>query len=465
MDRIVIFVIWAAFACLGGAAQAITVLTRDGKPIAGPAQMHGASFTAATGTPVQVVRRPFDGLYAEIMLGFVTGRSRADVLIFPAAWLPDFAPYLAQVPEALVSGPLVQGIAPAFRDTLMRWQGAWKAVTLDGDLHMGAYRRDLFEDPAIAAAWHAQTGSALAPPRTWVEYTRLAEFFAARPEVRYGTLEASAQGGQRLWYLFSHVAALVRSPGALFFDPQTMRPAIDSPPWVEALTQYLVAIATGPGDLGSHEVRTRFAAGEAAMAVDWSDIGLYASDPGLSAVAGRTGFFVLPGSDRVWTGASWQRQEPQPVPFLAFGGWIAAVPADAADQEGAWDFIRWMMDPARADADVRDGASGLNPYRKAQLEDLAGWARVMGSAAQGYLDVLGDSLASPHAVPDLRIPGYPAYLAVLDAELDAVLDGRKPPSEALSSAAAAWDQITDRLGRAAQGRNYREAMGLKETAP
>lgn len=460
-------------------AETITVLTRDGGPIAGPALRHGASFSEATGTEVRVVQRPFSGLYGEIMIGFVTGQAQADVLIFPAAWLPDFAPYLASVPEALVESALVQGVHPTYRDSLMRWQGEWKAVTLDGDLHMGAYRRDLFEDPETMAAFAEHQGRPLAPPRSWSEYEDIRAFFEDRRQAGgvpvAGTLEASAAGGQRLWYLFSHAASYTAHPdhpGHFFFDPETMEPEIDNPAWQRALREYLAAVSPGgsaPDALDSHGVRAGFAAGLSAMAIDWSDIGGVATDPKTSVVTEDVGFFILPGSREVWNpiDAFWESlPEPRQVPFLAFGGWIAGVPSTATAPGAAWDFIAWMAAPERSDRDVTDGASGFNPYRLSQLEDGPRWSSIMGrEAAANYLQVLRDSLSAPQTAPDLRIPGYPAYMAALDAQVGAVLTGEVAPEAALAAAALEWEQITDRLGRVSQRRHYREAMRLGVHAP
>ncbi|MFD2173206.1 ABC transporter substrate-binding protein [Rhodobacter lacus] len=472
--RIVTIVI-LVLAALQAEAGPLAVLTRDGGPIAGPARAHGAEYAQATGQAVTVETRPFDALYGEIMIGFVTGRPPADVLIFPADWLPDFAPYLQPVPEALVQSPLVQGIHPAYRDRQMRWRGHWMAISLDGDLHMGAYRRDLFSDPATRAAYVAATGGPLAPPATWADYARIAAFFQGRKDgeghALAGTLEASAANGQRLWSLFSHAAAYTAHPdhpGYFFFDPETMAPEIDNPAWLRALQDYLAAVTSGEaetGPLSSHGVRSAFAAGQGAMALDWSDIGVLATDPATSNVADRVGFFALPGADEVWNPQTraWDRlAAPRRVPFLAFGGWIAAVPRAAAQPEAAWRFIAFMAAPERAARDVMSGASGFNPYRTAQLEDRAGWAALMGEeAGASYLTVLRESLDAPLAAQDLRLPGYPAYMAALDARIGAVLAGELAPEAALQAAAAEWDRITDRLGRASQRRHYREAMGLE----
>jgi multiple sugar transport system substrate-binding protein len=459
--------------------DALRALTRDTSAIGGPALRHGASFEAATGTPVALTRVPFDALYQRIMLGFVTAEPPFDVLLIPSAWLPDFAPFLAPVPERILNSPLFEDIHPVYRDALMRWGDRWMALTVDGDLHLGAYRRDLFEDPETGRAFQGAHGRPLEPPRTWEEYVDLAAFFSGRAGPQgaplAGTLEAYARGGQRIWYLFSHAAAYASHPdhpGAMFFDPDTLIPAIDNPAWVRALEELLVLRRLGPADAGaldSEGVRRRFANGEAAMAIDWADTAVLAGDPRYSRVADRVGFFALPGSREVWNPATreWDRLPgPRSLTFLAFGGWIGVVPAASPNRDKAWDFLAWYASPAHSAQDVLDGTSGINPYRRSHLDDPDPWRRLLGAAtATDFLGVLRTSLAAREMARDLRLPGYRTYMAALEDQLDRVMAGSASPAEGLSSAAKAWEAITDRLGRDSQRRHYRAAMGLRDTAP
>ena len=453
----------------------LVVITRDTEAIAGPAQRHGRSFADATGVPVDVLRAPFDQLYDDIMVGFITGRSDYDVVIVPSTWLPDLAPYLAPVPDWFVETANFADIYPPYRDVMMRWQGDWKAVTIDGDLQIGAYRTDLFADPTHQSAFARAYGQSLAPPETWDDYRRIAEYFHGRKDAAgrtlAGTLEAFRSRGQRLWTVFSRAAAYVNHPdrrGAMFFDPDTMTPSIDNPGWVRALREYIGVSAFAPADalrMDSYEVRTRFVAGGGAMNIDWTDTGVLAYDPHASAVAGQVGFFILPGSRDVWNPLTrqWDRfDRVRHVPFIAFGGWIAAVPADRRRIDDAWRYIAWFADPARSSTDVMDGRSGINPYRYAHLASGAPWLGVFGTAeaASAYLGAIRASLDSPDAVGDLRVPGFRAYAAALDASIETALIGEATPQAALSTAAANWERITDRLGRQGQRRQYRQAMGL-----
>jgi multiple sugar transport system substrate-binding protein len=469
-----------------GGGPSLQILTRDTTAIGGPAERHGRDFEAATGTAVEVIRIPFADLYEQIMLGFVTGHLPFDALLIPSAWLPDFAPYLSPVPDRIIDGPIVGDIHPLYRDALMWWNNRWMALTIDGDLHMGAYRRDLFEDPDTRAVFAAEYGRPLQPPQSWSEYRDIAAFFTGRQgadgSALAGTLEAYARDGQRIWTLFSHAAAYTNHPehpGAMFFDPDTMVPAIDNPGWVRALKEMLDLLRFGPADadsLDSEAVRTRFAAGKAAMNIDWADTGVLAgalggrqaSTAGPSAIAGDVGFFLLPGSREVWNpaGKAWETLPAvRSVSFLAFGGWIAVVPAASLERERAWSYLAWYASPEHSARDLLDGSSGINPYRLSHLEDPAPWRRLLGDRqAEDYLHVLRASLSAPQIARDLRLPGYRAYIAALEDQLDRVMTGSAPPEEGLRAAAAHWEALTDRLGRNSQRRHYREAMGLSETA-
>jgi multiple sugar transport system substrate-binding protein len=191
---------------------------------------------------------------------------------------------------------------------------------------------------------------------------------------------------------------------------------------------------------------------------------LRGTQAGQSRVAGDVGFFVLPGSREVWNPAAktWDLlPASRSVTFLAFGGWIAVVPAASPNAERAWRFLTWIASPEHSAQDLLDGSSGINPYRRSQLDDPAPWRAWLGERqAADYLDVLRTSLAAPQTARDLRLPGYRAYITALEDQLDRVMAGRVTPAAGLSAAARAWEALTDRLGRSSQRRHYREAMGL-----
>ena len=477
-----IFVIFVIFGAVcrpapggNGNAEALRVLTRDTSAIGGPALRHGAELRGGDGHAGERHAVPFADLYERIMLGFVTGTLPYDVLLIPSAWLPDFAPFLSPTPQSSGGKP---GLCrhpphlPRCPDALARpldgpnnrrrsahgclparpVRGPGQPAGIRWRVTVGPWNRPV---PGGSTAT-SRPSSAAAPPRT-------------APALA-GTLEAYARGGQRIWYLFSHAAAYASHPdhpGGMFFDPYTMVPAIDNPAWVRALEEFLDVQQFGPADaptLDSEAVRRRFADGEAAMDIDWADTGVLAGDPRRSRVAGKLGFFPLPGSREVWnpTTRQWDRlAEPRSVTFLAFGGWIGVVPAASPHRDQAWSYLAWYASPEHSGEDVLDGSSGINPYRRSQLDDPAPWQRLLGDRdGAAYLEVLRTSLSAPDLARDLRLPGYRAYISALEDQLDRVMAGEVSPAEGLQAAARSWETLTDRLGRSSQRRHYRQAMGL-----
>ena len=59
----------------------------------------------------------------------------------------------------------------------------------------------------------------------------------------------------------------------------------------------------------------------------------------------------------------------------------------------------------------------------------------------------------------LRIEGAPEYWDIMDKNLSAAMSGDKTAQQALDDTAAAWEAITDRLGRDKILKQYQEAIG------
>jgi multiple sugar transport system substrate-binding protein len=354
----------------------------------------------------------------------------------------------------------------------MVWDGKVVAQTIDGDVHTGTYRRDLLEDPKEKEAFKAKHGYDLAPPVTWKQYYDIAEFFTRPQQNLWGTAEAFVRGGQQFWFFFSHAAAYTNhpsNPGSMFFDPDTMDAQVANPGWLKALEDYVrSAKLAPPGALGwnSGDIRTAFAGGQVAMNFDWGDTGTISVDPKQSKVAGKVGFFILPGSDELYNykTKTWDKMgRVVHSPFMAYGGWVASVPASSRVQACAWDYVAWYASPQNSMKDATTGGTGVNPYRLSHFQNLAAWTAggtFTEQEARNYLEVQLASIEHPNVALDVRIPGYFQYTEVLEIELSKALAGEVRPQAALDAIAKEWNRLTDEFGRAKQLAAYRASMGL-----
>ena len=194
----------------------IVVGVQDVPAIGGPAVEHARKWEERTGGKVRVARYPFGELFTNFKEGIAADPAEFDVIIYASAWAGDFYKYLSPLPREIYQDETFDDVHPTYRERLMTWDGEWIAVTLDGDLFSGYYRRDLFADPDNRTDFEERYGYELGPPQTWTEYRDIAEFFTGRTgpdgQTVWGASEAFARNGQQFWDVFSRASAYVDHP-------------------------------------------------------------------------------------------------------------------------------------------------------------------------------------------------------------------------------------------------------------
>lgn len=458
----------------------LTIITQSPPYIAKPVQMFAPEWEEMTGAEIDLVTVPFGELYQQTMSSFTLGAGRYDIVIFASAWMGDFAgnEYIVDITDRVNADEdlAFSEIVPTYQDTV-RWGDGIFAIPLDGDVHTMYYRRDALENEAYQARFEEEYGYPLEAPRTWEQYHDVAEFFHGWDwdddgQEEYGAIEAMQRGGQAFWFYLSRAAASACPagvPGCLYFDPETMEPQIDNPGFQRALEQWIEIVDVGaPGmvNFDSGDVRSQFAAGQSALAVDWGDTGIIADTSDESTIRGQLGTAVLPGSMRAYdyTTGAWQEfDEPNQAPFLAFGGWVGGVAASSEHVDAAYDFLAFLGNPENSYEAVTTPETGFNPYRPQHFDDASRWLD-MGfeeSDLASYLSAIERSLNHPNAQLDLKLPGQARYMDAAEVELARALAGELSAEQALGNIAEAWNRITDDLGRDQQRAFYRDFLGLE----
>lgn len=197
----------------------IVIGVQDAPAIGGPATEHAKSWQAKTGGKAVVKKYPFGELYNTLQKGISENPSRFDVILYASSWVGDYHDYLSSLPAPLTQSELFDDVHTTYRERLMLWDGKWIAVTVDGDLFNGYYRKDLFGDTNNKKLFKHQYGYQLSPPVTWKEYRDISHFFTSESDKKensttdkagsainlYGTSEPFAYCGEAYWDLFSRV--------------------------------------------------------------------------------------------------------------------------------------------------------------------------------------------------------------------------------------------------------------------
>jgi multiple sugar transport system substrate-binding protein len=101
----------------------LTVASQTGPYIASALKLGADAWTKKTCGKVNVVEFPWSELYPKIATSLTSGDATFDLISFAPAWLPDFVPYLSEMPKDMQSGKDWDDIEPAYRERLMVWEG------------------------------------------------------------------------------------------------------------------------------------------------------------------------------------------------------------------------------------------------------------------------------------------------------------------------------------------------------
>jgi multiple sugar transport system substrate-binding protein len=199
---------------------------------------------------------------------------------------------------------------------------------------------------------------------------------------------------------------------------------------------------------GFIEVLTAWMGGQLAMiGGTWPPIGRWSEGTTVeqlnwvpeTQVAGKVGYSIMP------MGHS-----------LHNAGFSLGVSADSQNKEAAYLFVQWLTSPTISLERVMLPYALRDPYRLSHYsseEYRARWAN-----AGEYLDTL--STAADSALLDIVMPGSNEYHVALDQLVTSAQSGTSV-ADALATGNAAFNEITDRIGRASQNAAYQDFIALK----
>ena len=359
------------------------------------------------------------------------------------------------------------------------WDGKTYRISIDGDCHTFAYRTDYYDNEDFAAAWKEAGGEGdWAPPKTWAQVNAHAKFLKGKTDPltgldAHGFLDPlKGWGGFGFYFLEDRATAYAKHPNdpAWLFDPDTMTPRVNNPAFVRAIQEVMDIMDTFPADQINADPGTtafqQFLAGTGSSLTWWGDVGSNARTSDTSVVGDVVGFDIIPGSDEVYNSKTgeWE-QTPNEAPNMAYIGWgvyvMARVDADSQKQKAAWSAAAHL---GGKDLSLWASAypSGFQPYRQSHFNfeewEEAGYDRAF---VEDYLGSNADSYNHANAAIEPRIPGIFQYYSVAEDELAKGFAGQYGSAQETADAiAAAWEKITDQIGRDSQIALYKASLGL-----
>jgi multiple sugar transport system substrate-binding protein len=438
---------------------------------------------AYTGAKIKWIDLAQADYNARLQQSIATGTADFDILEMGAPFEGDMGvkDLLSEMPDWVKTQIDFDDYVDYLKPPVGTWNGKIHRVTIDSDCHTINIRTDVFSDADLAkqwADWKDKAGlAAWGVPKTWQQVQQVTKFLKGK-KVKgkdvYGFLDQPKPwGGFQFYFTGSRATAYAKYPGEKnwLFD-ENMKPLVNNPAWVRAIQDVVDALPSEPADQINADPGTtafqQFLPGTGSLLEWWGDIGSMARTSDTSTIGDVVDFDILPGSDDVYNfrKGAWEKLAtgPNQAPNMAYLGWgiyvMKTVDSDPKRQKAAWSAAAHL---GGKDLSMWTAAypSGFQPYRKSHtnldLWALAGYdKKYIGS----YMKSQSDSYNHPNSAIEPRIPGIFQYYSIAEDELQKTFAGKQTAQQGADNVAAAWDKLTDKLGRENQVKYYRISMGL-----
>jgi len=438
---------------------------------------------AYTGASIKWIDLAQADYNARLQQSIATGTADFDILEMGAPFEGDMGvkDLLSEMPEWVKTQIDFDDYVNYLKPPVGTWNGKIHRVTIDSDCHTINYRTDVFSDADLAKQWGDWKDKAgletWGQPKTWQQVQQVTKFLKGKKvkgkEV-YGFLDQPKPwGGFQFYFTGSRATAYAKYPGEKnwLFD-ENMKPLVNNPAWVRAIQDVVDALPSEPADQINADPNTtafqQFVTGTGSLLEWWGDIGTFARTSDTATIGDVLNFDILPASDDVYNFRTqkWEKlaSGPNHAPNMAYLGWgiyvMKSVDADPKRQKAVWSAAAHL---GGKDLSMWTAAypSGFQPYRKSHtnldLWALAGYdKKYIGS----YMDSQSTSYNHPNSAIEPRMPGIFQYYSIAEDELQKTFAGKQTAQQGADNVAAAWEKLTDKLGRENQIKYYRIAMGL-----
>jgi multiple sugar transport system substrate-binding protein len=415
-----------------------------------PKNYTGPLWQALTGMNFSVVELPHPDQYSKPIAEHIADSGAFDILDIEPAWIPGLANGGVIKPiddyvEKYMNKADLEDYHPLYKNITL-YKGKRWGVFDDGDQLCLYYRKDVFGDPKLQAAYEAKFKKKLAVPATWDDYAEVAQFITDQmaPKV-YGTANFRKFGSPGNQYSFLQE---FRANGGKFFDAG-MKAQIAGPAGVATLQQMIAqnkASIPGNEDLDAVSQWAAWLQGKVAMIFSWPPTGRMSENYSQrakainfipqSSIAGKVGYAPMPGGNGEMA-----------------SGYVKALAAGSNNEEAAYLFMQWSTSPPLSLVRCMLPYTLRDPYRMSIYNSDE--YRALWPAAAEYLRNLCES--ANQGVVDLIMPGWQDFALSIDRMCSGVWGGQDAAA-ALKKAADEWDATNKRLGMEVQKAAYEQFL-------
>ena len=363
-------------------------------------------------------------------------------------FLTDTTQLLADNPE-LKAPTYTEDNFTTFADYFRGENGNLYGIPMEAFIKIYLYRKDLFEDPDVMAAFKEKAGRDLVPATTHAEYAEIAQFFTDWGKEKgmdlWGTTAQAHTGHVASWYEYYESIAPTFGVYNWGIDADNNYSAsvanggsMNSDKAKEAMTWWLsmrdIAPPESPASTWT-EVGTTFGAGRAAQGLVYGEnAGWIAADAEKSLVVGNVGVALPPLADGVLAAA-----ESGDGYIGYYDGGAFGLPSTSKQKEAAMLFLQYI---GQNEVQPDWAVAAPRVTNKVTYDDPK--VMEMNEKLGGYYDMLKDK-----GYLFAGAPAYPFHAQVREATAPtffSILTGDISVSDGLDKMAAEAEAELENLG-------------------
>ena len=430
---------YGSYSTAQGTDKSINVLT-VGDPWDFALQLVADQFTEQTGIGVNIESIAYVALHNRLINSFITQQADADVIAVDQMWISQYAdngwiqpldPFIAADSDTDMGD-----FIPEVLYSLNTWRDQVWTLPMAAYAQGVIYRPDLFEQVGLAPPPKSPDEAGDWTWERYLEYVRALNGVTMGDTEHFGTVIVGAQPVP-IVHMFTQIGA---SYGARWFTqfpeaPWDFTPLINSDANVAALETYRELYDLSPPESINYvwfDAGTRFSQGDIGMFFWWTPYyylvrnnGYMTGEPSVIKDIYDTALLptLEPGGDNV----------------VSLGGWSLGMPKTTANEDEAWQFIKWATSSQgqKELALVPDFGFQFSDFsRRSNYEDpeLQALYPYLETQLHGMLKGNGKVARPPS-------PIYTSLEGVYGLQLSRVLSGDVGAKEALDTTNVLFDNI------------------------
>ena len=400
-------------------------------------------FTRDTGIHIETKQTDVDTINSRILISNIGGKYQFDVAI-PASF---------GIPDLVEAGAIADLSSYAQKHEPKDFQGSSLFTTgdfykakfygyqADGDTYVMFYNRAWLEDPEESKQFEDKNGYPLKIPETWVELDAMMAHFHRPDRGKYGgcLFRAPDYTVWEWWVRFHSYGSYPLS--------DSMEPKINSISGVKALEAIIRSTDSQHPSArtnGLFENWQVYAKGNCFANIGWGGTQKFLRSS-QSQIRDKLAFGEIPGGSI--DGKSFT------APYFNWG-WNYVVSENSENKELAYLFTLYASTPEMSTCAIERNEGYFDPFRQEHYEEPS----ISKSYGEPFLKVHKSSMRK--CIPDFYMYGYRDYFSSLKENINLALQGSLSPKLALDSAAKDWGNITKRIGRDEQAKQWQFLKSL-----